>query len=230
MIQLNDVSITAGDFHMAEISLTIPTGQYGVLMGRTGSGKTMLLEAIAGLANVNQGQIILGDYDVTRAKPSQRNLGYVPQDGALFSTMSVHDHLSFALKIRNFPRIDTERRVKELAEMLEITHLLQRNTLKLSGGERQRVALGRALSFGPTTLLLDEPLSALDQQTLEQICALLETIKQETGVTVLHITHNRSEADRLADCLFHLEEGAVTSIEDFSSKTTPQTGSLPDGS
>ena len=221
MIQLNDLSITAGDFHISEINFTIPTGQYGVLMGRTGCGKTTVLEAIAGLATINCGQIILSDTDVTHSKPSQRNVGYLPQDGALFTTMSVYDHLSFALTIRRMNRLAIKRRVTELAELLEITDLLQRNTLKLSGGEKQRVALGRALSFHPTTLLLDEPLSALDEQTLEQICSLLETIKEHTDVTVLHITHNRSEADRLADCIFHLEDGVVTAVADFPGNTAP---------
>ena len=210
MIQLKDISITAGDFRLSKINFTIPAGKYGVLMGRTGSGKTTVLEAIAGLSNVTAGQIILGDTDVTHLRPSQRNLGYVPQDGALFDTMSVKEHLSFALTIRKITKKEIERRVEELATLLEITDLLERSPVKLSGGERQRVALGRALSFQPPTLLLDEPLSALDETTHDQICGLLSTIQQHTGVTVLHITHSMSEANRLADCLLRIEEGQVT--------------------
>ena len=210
MIQLRDISITAGDFRLSKINFTIPAGKYGVLMGRTGSGKTTVLEAIAGLSNVTAGHIILGDTDVTHLRPSQRNLGYVPQDGALFDTMSVKEHLSFALTIRKITKKEIERRVEELATLLEITDLLERSPVKLSGGERQRVALGRALSFQPTTLLLDEPLSALDETTHDQICGLLSTIQQHTGVTVLHITHSMSEANRLADCLLRIEEGQVT--------------------
>lgn len=219
MIQLKDISITAGDFQLSKINFTIPTGKYGVLMGRTGSGKTTVLEAIAGLSTVTAGQIILGDTDVTHLRPSQRNLGYVPQDGALFDTMSVKEHLSFALTIRKIAKKEVERRVEELANLLEITDLLQRSPVKLSGGERQRVALGRALSFQPTTLLLDEPLSALDEATHDQICGLLSTIQQHTGVTVLHITHSMSEANRLADCLFRIEKGQVT--------TPPNKGTVP---
>lgn len=227
MIQLNDIAIAAGDFRLSEINLTIPTGKYGVLMGRTGSGKTTLLEAIAGLAPVTAGQIILGDTDVTAMKPSQRNIGYVPQDGALFNTMSVRDHLSFALTIRKTRQAETNQRVKELAQLLEITHLLERRPFKLSGGERQRVALGRALSFRPSTLLLDEPLSALDEQTRDQICSLLDTIQDHTGVTVLHITHSLAEAERLADCLFRLE-GDIIPDTDFQGKVSTAAAATPD--
>ena len=222
MIQLNDLSITAGDFQLSKINFTLPTGKYGVLMGRTGSGKTTVLEAIAGLSTVTGGQIILGKTDVTQLKPSQRNLGYVPQDGALFDTMSVQEHLSFALTIRKVSKTEINRRVQELANLLEITDLLDRSPLKLSGGERQRVALGRALSFQPTTLLLDEPLSALDEATHDQICKLLHTVQQHTGVTVLHITHSMSEANRLADRLFRIEEGQVATVADKTAKVASQ--------
>jgi len=229
VIQLNDIAITAGDFQLSEINLTIPTGKYGILMGRTGSGKTTLLEAIAGLSQVTAGEILLGDTDVTAMKPSQRNIGYVPQDGALFNTMTVRDHLSFALTIRKTPQAETDQRVTELAEMLEITYLLDRRPFKLSGGERQRVALGRALSFRPTTLLLDEPLSALDEQTRDQICNLLDTIQAHTGVTVLHITHSLAEAERLADCLFRLE-GKILPDSDFQGKAATAPAISPDTS
>ena len=227
MIQLNDLSITAGDFQLSKINFTIPSGKYGVLMGRTGSGKTTVLEAIAGLSTVTGGQIILGKTDVTHLKPSQRNLGYVPQDGALFNTMSVQEHLSFALTIRKVSKTEITQRVQELADLLEITDLLKRSPLKLSGGERQRVALGRALSFQPTTLLLDEPLSALDEATHDQICGLLRTIQQHTGVTVLHITHSMTEANRLADCLFRIEKGQVATLSDDANTDHPQPGNTP---
>ena len=230
MIQLNDISITTGDFQLSKINFTIPTGKYGILMGRTGSGKTTVLEAIAGLSTVTAGQIMLGDRDVTHFKPAQRNLGYVPQDGALFDTMSVYDHLSFALIIRKVSKTEIKQRVHELAELLEISDLLKRSPLKLSGGERQRVALGRALSFQPTTLLLDEPLSALDDATRDQICSLLDTIRQRTGVTVLHITHSMTEAKRLANCLFRIEEGQVTTVTDVAGKDDPQPSTTPPAS
>ena len=148
--------------------------------------------------------------DVTDWPPGDREIGYVPQDLALFPTFSVAEHLKFALKLRRFHATQIEHRVNELAEMLSITHLLKRQIEGLSGGESQRVALGRALSFRPTVLLLDEPLSALDAETREEIQALLRTLTDNTGVTTLHITHNAAEATALADRRFHIVDGQVT--------------------
>ena len=137
--------------------------------------------------------------DVTRDNPALRGIGYLPQDGALFSTMTVEENLAFALRVR---RVDKKRivaRVRDLAELMGIGQLLSRKPHGLSGGERQRVALGRALAFEPSILCLDEPLSALDSEMREQILQLLLTIKRMKGVTTLHVTHDLDEAARLAD-------------------------------
>jgi ABC-type sugar transport system ATPase subunit len=146
MISVKDVSVRAGTFAMSNVCFEVPSGQYGVLMGKTGSGKTTLLEVICGLKPVLTGRILLDGRDVTDSQPAARGIGYVPQDGALFSTMTVCDHLGFALVVRKWRREAVRRRVEELAELLGITHLLKRRPKGLSGGERQRVALGRALA------------------------------------------------------------------------------------
>jgi molybdate/tungstate transport system ATP-binding protein len=212
MIQLKNVTVQAGDFRLENISLTIPTGDYGILMGRTGCGKTTLLEAICGLKRVPTGSIIVNDQDVTALKPAERGIGFVPQDSALFTTMTVYEHLAFALRVRGWDNAALDSRVRELAELLGITSLLQRRPHGLSGGESQRVSLGRALSFRPRVLCLDEPLSALDHDTRLEICDLLATIRQELNVTVLHITHDPNEATRLAQRLFRLESGAIQTL------------------
>ncbi|HIQ21096.1 MAG TPA: ABC transporter ATP-binding protein [Planctomycetes bacterium] len=209
MILVERLIVHAGSFRLENISFQVPEGGYAVLMGKTGCGKTTLLEAIAGLKAISHGRIVLDGSDVTRLKPAERNVGLVPQDAALFTTMSVRDHLAFALMIRKVPRAVIRRRVAELAEMLEIGHLLDRYPAGLSGGETQRVALGRALSFRPATLLLDEPLSALDDQTRDQMMGLLKRVQAETKVTTLHVTHNRREASRLANLLLELVDGRV---------------------
>ena len=209
MIEVKRVTVRAGAFELAEVSLTVPTGGYGVLMGRTGSGKTTLLEAVIGLRRVLSGRVWLCGSDVTELAPAVRGIGYVPQDGALFSTMTVAQHLSYALEIRRVRRSAIRRRVAELADLLGIRHLLHRTPHGLSGGERQRVALGRALSFQPRTLLLDEPLSALDEETRGQICALLKKVREHAGATTLHVTHNVKDAETLADHVFRLENGRV---------------------
>lgn len=213
MILLEDVSIRAGEFSLQDVDMEVPGGQYGVLMGRTGSGKTTILEAIIGLRPVVGGRISLDGADVTRSKPALRGIGYVPQDGALFSTMTVREQIALALYVRRARRAEIERRVAELADMLGIAELLDRRPKGLSGGERQRVALGRALSFQPRVLCLDEPLSALDEETRLQMYSLLERVRTQTGVTALHVTHSREEADRLADCLFRIEAGRVKRVD-----------------
>lgn len=213
MILVDGIAVQAGEFRLEHVSLRVPTGGYAVLMGKTGSGKTTILESVIGLRSVTRGRIWLDDREVTRLKPAVRGIGYVPQDGALFSKMTVAEQMGLALVIRRVPAAVIRQRVAELAELLGITHLLHRRPRGLSGGERQRVALGRALSFRPRILCLDEPLSALDDETRRQMCDLLAGIRVRTGVTTLHITHNLAEAQILADCLFRLEDGRIETIE-----------------
>jgi ABC-type sugar transport system ATPase subunit len=189
--------------------LEVPVGGYAVLMGPSGSGKTTLLEAIAGLKRVSAGRVFLDQRDVTHCRPAQRGIGYVPQDGALFTTMSVRDHIAFALTVRKAPRAAIEERVAELADLLELTTLLDRLPANLSGGEKQRVALARALSFRPRWLCLDEPLSALDLQMRRQMQRLLLRVRELTGVTTLHVTHHPHDAVGLADQLYVLSEGRI---------------------
>ena len=210
LIELSDVCLTQGAFRLDDIELSVPSGQYGVLMGRTGCGKTSLLEAIAGLRPIRSGTIRLGGADVTRDPPASRQVGYVPQDGALFRTMTVGDQLGFALRVRGASDSDIGSRVGELADWLGIAHLLTRKPVGLSGGEAQRVALGRALSFRPKVLLLDEPFSALDDETRDGLSAVLIALRDSRELTVLHITHHRREALALGDRIWRLEGGVMT--------------------
>jgi molybdate/tungstate transport system ATP-binding protein len=212
MISLSQVTVRQGSFSLERMSLEIPSGEYGVLMGKTGSGKTTLLEAICGLRPVTAGCIRLSGRDVTGLKPAARGVGYVPQDGSLFSRLTVQEHLAFALVVRRWTRTAIERRVGDLARLLGIEHLLDRRPQGLSGGEIQRVALGRALAMRPGVLLLDEPLSALDEDTRAEMYDLLASVRQQTETTVLHVTHNRSEAERLADRLFEVCHGGLHEV------------------
>jgi ABC-type sugar transport system ATPase subunit len=209
MMSIEHLSLRAGAFSLSDVSFRIETGQYAVLMGRTGCGKTSLLEAICGLRRIAAGRILCRGDDVTHWDPADRHVGYVPQDLALFPTFSVREHLEFALRIRRAPAALIRQRVGELADLLGITGLLSRQIVGLSGGERQRVALGRALAFQPTVLLLDEPLSALDEATRQDLYGLLKLMQARTGVTTLHVTHNREEAAALADRVFVLDAGRI---------------------
>jgi ABC-type sugar transport system ATPase subunit len=210
MIAIHDLWISQGDFALENVSLEIPTGSYGVLMGKTGCGKTSILECVAGLRTPAAGKVMLGDREVTYLPPGERDIGYVPQDAALFRTMTVYNHLAFALQLRETPSGVIDKRVNELAGWLGIAHLLRRRPSGLSGGEMQRVAIGRALSFRPKYLLLDEPLSSLDEDTRGSMIELLKGLRNSEPVTVLHVTHNRSEAEMLADVRYRLADGKLT--------------------
>ena len=210
MIEIRDLAVRQGKFALAGVSFAVPAGRYAVLMGKSGCGKTTMLEALSGLRLVESGTISFAGRDVTNLRPMARHIGYVPQDGALFTTMTVRENLGFALEVRGDSRVVIEKRVSELAGWLEVTHLLDRKPYFLSGGEKQRVALGRALASHPPVLLLDEPLSSLDDDTRDTLVELLTRLRDTREVTVLHVTHNRSEADRLGEIVFRLEEGKVT--------------------
>lgn len=210
MIELDRVCIQAGAFSLKDISFRVETGEYAVLMGRTGRGKTTILESICGLRRTTSGKILVHGTDVTDWPPADREIGYLPQDLALFPTLTVAQHLQFALRLRRQGTDEIARRTDELAEVLGITHLLGRGIHGLSGGESQRVALGRALSFRPSVLLLDEPLSALDEATRREMQSLLRTVKESSGVTTLHVTHNVDEASVLADRRIDLSDGRLS--------------------
>jgi len=205
MIRVSGLSLRAGSFRLRDISFEVPEGGCAALMGRTGSGKTSILEAICGLRPIEAGRVELGGRDVSAQEPGERGVGYVPQDRALFRAMNVADNLGFALRVAGRPTGG----VPALAERLGIAALLDRRPDGLSGGEAQRVALGRALAAEPRVLCMDEPLTALDDETRDGLIELLARIRRETRVTVLYVTHSREEARRLADRVFRLENGVL---------------------
>lgn len=212
MIRLENICWSAGAFDLKDVSFAVPAGSYAVLMGRTGSGKTSLIEIICGLRPVKGGRIWLGERDVTAQPPNARELGYVPQDSALFPTMTVRRQIGFSLRIRGAPDNEIRGTVLALAEELAISHLLDRKPHGLSGGEKQRVALARALSARPKVLLMDEPLSSLDEETQSDLIGLLKRTQREHDITVLHVTHSRREAESLADMRLRIEDGRVITL------------------
>lgn len=212
MIRLENICWKTPAFALENICFEVPDRSYAVLMGRTGSGKTSLIEIICGLRAPDSGRIWLGDRDVTREPPERRGIGYVPQDGALFPTMTVRQQIGFGLRIRQQPAEIIEKTVTDLAQEMAISHLLDRKPTGLSGGEKQRVALARALSVTPKVLLMDEPLSSLDEETQTSLMQLLKRTQQEHPVTVLHVTHSSREAEALADVRLRISEGRVISL------------------
>lgn len=212
MIRFDNLAWHAGTFRLAGVSFTVPSGSYAVLMGQTGCGKTTLLEILCGLRRPTAGRVFIGEREVTDLPPGQRDIGYVPQDGALFPTLTVREQLGFALALRHRPVAEIAARVQALAGQLGVAPLLDRLPQHLSGGERQRVALGRALAAQPRVLVLDEPLSALDEELRDDLAALLKRVQREFSLTALHITHSRHEAAQLADVVFRMESGRVVEV------------------
>lgn len=209
MIRLENICWSAPGFALNDVSFSVPAGRYAVLMGRTGTGKTSLLEMLCGLRAPQSGKVWLGDRDVTHAAPGARGIGYVPQDGALFPTMTVRAQIGFGLRIQGTAIDEMQQRVDELAREVSVSHLLDRKPHGLSGGEKQRVALARALVMRPTVLLLDEPLASLDEDTQSGLIDLLQRTQREHGITVLHVTHSRREAEMLGEVRLRLQDGKV---------------------
>jgi ABC-type sugar transport system ATPase subunit len=222
MIRLENLRLKAGEFAMHIQDLALRDGEFLVILGPTGSGKTVLLETVAGLRRPEEGRVWFGDRDVTLDAPERRRVGFVYQDYALFPHLTVARNIGFGLHVRKDrepPADDTKsrkatvsERVGELAGMLGIAPLLERYPEGLSGGEKQRVALARALAIRPEVLLLDEPLSALDRQTREALRGLLKRVHGEFGATVMHVTHDLDEALALADRLAVLIDGEVRQV------------------
>lgn len=213
MIELDNLSIVQGDFSLTNINVSIPQGAYAVLTGQTGSGKTSLIETICGIRRSTSGRVLVEGHDVTRLPPSQRQIGYVPQDSVLFPMMNVERQIGFGLEVRNVKRAERKQRVKEIAEMLQLTSLLTRDPSGLSGGEMQRVALARAISFRPRLLCLDEPLSALDEGARQSMIGLLREVHKTQQITVLHITHSSTECQQLGSIELRLADGKIEPIK-----------------
>ena len=182
-------------------------------MGKTGCGKTTVMESICGLRKIDSGEIWINNREVSNLMPAEREIGYVPQDAALFKTMTVAQNIGFALKIRKWAKKEMNERILELANLLDIVYLLERHTHDLSGGEKQRVALARALSFYPDVLCLDEPLSALDEDTKEKMYELLINLKNNLDITIVHVSHSKMEAIKLANRVLMFADGSITELK-----------------
>lgn len=208
MLVINKISKKFRDFELKDVSFSVREGDYFVLLGESGAGKSMLLETIAGLIMPDQGSVILENKDITREKIQQRGVGLVFQDHAVFPHLNVCENIGYSLHGRGLSASEKKQRVEQVAEQLSIRELLGRKPDTLSGGELQRVALARTLVQHPRILLLDEPLASLDSKIKTGLRALLRKI-HKGGQTILHVTHDYEEALALATRIAVIHQGTM---------------------
>jgi multiple sugar transport system ATP-binding protein len=202
----------AGAAAVNDLTLDIRDRELMVLLGPSGCGKTTGLRMVAGLEQPDSGEIRIGGHRVNEIEPKDRDVALVFQSYALYPHMTVHDNMLYPLKVRSMSRVEREQRVRQAAELLRITQLLDRKPRQLSGGEQQRVALGRAIVREPRVFLMDEPLSNLDAKLRVHTRAELKALQQQLGTTTVFVTHDQAEAMTLADRIAVMNEGALQQV------------------
>ena len=194
MIKIENLHIQLGGFDLHDINLHIEENDFFMLMGPSGAGKTILLEAIAGLVPVKSGRIKVAGQDITQLPPEKRGISIVYQDYALFPHLTVANNIRYGLRFQKIEKSEGDQRLDQLLKLLNLQHLANRSPETLSGGEQQRVAMARALIVNPRVLLLDEPLSALDPRLREEFRLVLKRLQQQSTATILMVTHDFAEA------------------------------------
>src|SRR6516162_10402448 len=197
-----------------ELSLTVDQGEFFTFLGPSGSGKSTILRMVAGLETPDTGQILLDGKDVATVPPWRRNLGMMFQQYAVFPHMSVSENIGYGLKVRGAPRAEISRRVVEMIDLVGLAGLADKSVTFLSGGEQQRVALARALAPRPRMLLLDEPLSALDEKIRRAMQAELSSVHKRTGTTFLYVTHDQEEALTMSSRVAVLNGGRMVQCDE----------------
>jgi molybdate/tungstate transport system ATP-binding protein len=208
MLKLNDINKRLGEFTLKGINIDIPEGQYYVLLGRSGAGKTQLLELIAGLENPDSGTIFLDGENITTKRIQERKIGIVFQDYAVFPHMTVYGNIAYPLKSKKMDEKTISSKVAEAAHKMNISHMLERTPENLSGGEKQRIALARTLITSPRLLLLDEPLSSLDASLKDDMKKVLRHLNK-AGQTIIHVTHDYNDAVSLANRVGVIHNGMI---------------------
>ncbi|MGB2840936.1 MAG: tungstate ABC transporter ATP-binding protein WtpC [Halobacteriota archaeon] len=213
MIEVKEVHKDWKEFSLKGINLEIKKEEYFVILGPTGAGKTLLLETIAGFHSPDSGEVRIDGHDVTNLPPERRRIGFIYQDYSLFPHFNVEQNIEFGLKLRKSASQDTNRkRLEEIMDWLDITHLAHRYPATLSGGEQQKIAIARAIAIEPSVLLLDEPLAALDLRTRDYLREELKRVKLELGITMVHVTHDQTEAMVLADRIAVMMKGRIMQV------------------
>jgi molybdopterin-binding protein len=212
MIKIDGVSKKLGEFFLKDVTLDIEDGRYFMILGPTGAGKTILLESIAGIYYPDTGRIWMNGKDITHTPPRQRNISMVYQDYMLFPHLTVKKNISFGLRLKRFSKETIKNKVDNISQLLNIHHLLHRFPGTLSGGEKQRIAIARAMVTEPKALLLDEPLSALDTRTRDNLRRELKKIHAITKITTVHVTHSFEEVFSLGNSVAVMNKGKIIQV------------------
>ncbi len=207
-LQVTDQGVVA----VQEFNLEIADKEFIVLVGPSGCGKSTTLRMVAGLEEISEGELYIGDRLVNEVAPKDRDIAMVFQNYALYPHMTVYDNLAFALKLRHLPKDEIDKKVKEAAEILDITQYLSRKPKALSGGQRQRVAIGRAIVRDPQVMLMDEPLSNLDAKLRNQMRAEIIRLRERINTTFIYVTHDQTEAMTLGDRIVIMKDGFIQQI------------------
>ena len=208
MLKIDNLVYSIGDFNLGPVSFSMEKGDYLAVFGPSGAGKSLLLELIAGLRFPASGSVCIDSKEYVNIGAQNRPVGMLFQDYALFPHLSVFDNIAYSLRLKKTNRDTIEKRVKELSDYFSIGNLLKREIEGLSGGEKQRVALARAIAYDPVILLLDEPLSALDDDLRAEAVETLASLKR-AGQTIIHVTHNRNEVGTLATKSLYMSGGLI---------------------
>lgn len=209
-ISLKGITKQWGDAQAVKgIDFQVKSGDFTVLLGPSGCGKSTTLRLIAGLDTPSTGTIHIADRDVTRLPPAQRKIAMVFQSYALFPHLNVRENILFGLRVRKEPKKNFESRLKRVADILGLDHLLDRRPGQLSGGQQQRVALGRAIIAETPVCLMDEPLSNLDAQLRQEMRREIRSLQQQLGITMIYVTHDQTEAMSMADQVILLRDGRI---------------------
>lgn len=212
MLEVKNLCVQLGNFFLEDVTFEVQDGEYFVLLGPTGAGKTVLLESIAGLTPVRSGQVYINGRDVTPLNLEKRRIGFAYQDYALYRHLSVRDNISFGLMWRNKTKREIERAVDQVIGLLGLEDLLKKRPASLSGGESQKIALARAIAIKPDLLILDEPLSAVDAETKEDYERELKEMHKRLKLPTIHVTHNFEEAIALGHRIAVIMAGRIVQI------------------
>lgn len=212
MLKISELFVRVGDFELRNVNIDIADGEYFVILGASGAGKTLLLETIAGRYRLSAGCIELDGQDVSALLPEQRNIGFVYQNYELFPHLSVEQNIAFGLRYKGIVKNDRQLKTREMLDILSLGHVRKSYPGTLSGGEKQRTAIGRSLILSPRLLLLDEPMSSLDYMTKQHVKKSIKEVHRQFAPMVLHVTHDIEEALFFADRIGIIKDSTMMII------------------